>query len=209
MSLYDYNYDYNFDPNFPSMFASLSAIIFTFWIVFIIIFAISIIPKWKLFEKAGQPGWAAIVPFYNKYVLFDITWGNGILFLLTFIPGANAVIMIITWVKLAQAFGKDAGWACGLIFLNIIFLFIMAFSDDIVYVGVPGNQAKNGTGYGQPGYQQRPGYQNPYYQGNQQQYSQQSGYQQTSAPVDTKYCTACGIPMEKSVKFCPHCGKEQ
>lgn len=32
-----------------------------------------IIPMWKIFQKAGRPGWAAIVPVYNNWVLFEIT----------------------------------------------------------------------------------------------------------------------------------------
>ena len=53
------------------------------------------------------------------------------------IPIANAVIAIITLVKLAKAFGKGGGWACGLIFLEPIFICIMAFDGNIQYVGVP------------------------------------------------------------------------
>ena len=47
---------------------------------------LGIIAMWKIFEKAGEPGWAAIIPFYNLYVLFKITWGNGWKFLLLLIP---------------------------------------------------------------------------------------------------------------------------
>lgn len=77
------------------------------------------------------------MPFYNAYVLFKITWGSGWKFLLMLIPIANAVIAIITLVKLAKAFGKGGGWACGLIFLEPIFICIMAFDGNIQYVGVP------------------------------------------------------------------------
>ncbi len=98
---------------------------------------ISVIALWMLFQKANEPGWAAIVPFYNAYVLFKITWGSGWKFLLMLIPIANAVIAIITLVKLAKAFGKGGGWACGLIFLEPIFICIMAFDGNIQYVGVP------------------------------------------------------------------------
>ncbi len=98
--------------------------------------ALAIVAMWKIFEKAGEPGWAAIIPFYNIYVLFKITWGNGWNFLLLLIPIANIVILIITMVKLAKAFGKSGGFAVGLIFLSIIFYCILAF-DQSVYIGVP------------------------------------------------------------------------
>ena len=88
----------------------------------------------KIVKKAGKPGWAAIVPFYNLYVLFEIAWGKGLLFLLTLIPLANLVVMIILWVKLAKAFGKGGGFAVGLVFLNLIFTCILGFGK-AKYVG--------------------------------------------------------------------------
>lgn len=97
---------------------------------------LSIVALWKIFEKAGEPGWAAIIPFYNLYVLFKITWGSGWKFLLLLIPIANLVIAIITMVKLAKAFGKSGGFAVGLIFLSVIFYYILAF-DSSTYIGVP------------------------------------------------------------------------
>ena len=92
---------------------------------------------WAIFEKAFEPGWGALIPFYNNYLYFKITWGSGWKFLLLLIPIANIVIYIITLVKLAKAFGKDGGWACGLIFLEPIFMCITAFDNNIQYVGVP------------------------------------------------------------------------
>ena len=97
---------------------------------------LGVIALWKIFEKAGEPGWAAIIPFYNLYVLFKITWGNGWKFLFLLIPFANIVFAIITTVKLAKAFGKSGGFAVGLIFLSIIFYCILAF-DQSIYLGVP------------------------------------------------------------------------
>ena len=97
---------------------------------------LGVVAMWKIFEKAGEPGWAAIIPFYNLYVLFKITWGNGWKFLFLLIPVANLVFAIITMVKLAKAFGKSGGFAVGLIFLSIIFYCILAF-DQSTYLGVP------------------------------------------------------------------------
>ena len=105
-------------------------------VVYLAIAVLGIIAMWKLFEKAGEPGWASIIPFYNVYVLFKITWGSGWKFLLMLIPIANIVIAIITMVKLAKAFGKSGGFAVGLIFLSIIFYCILAF-DQSRYLGVP------------------------------------------------------------------------
>jgi len=120
----DYNYDYSYQASPGMSFLGLAVSV------------LAIIAMWKIFVKAGEPGWAAIIPFYNLYVLFKITWGNGWKFLLLLIPIANIVFYIITMVKLAKAFGKSGGFAVGLVFLSVIFYCILAF-DQSQYMGVP------------------------------------------------------------------------
>ena len=122
MENFDYSYSYQASPFMT--------------VVYLAVAVLGIVAMWKIFEKAGEPGWAAIIPFYNLYVLFQITWGSGWKFLLMLIPFANIVIAIITMVKLAKAFGKSGGFAVGLIFLSIIFYCILAF-DQSRYLGVP------------------------------------------------------------------------
>ena len=75
------------------------------------------------------------MPIYNTYVLFKITWGSGWFFLLLLIPIVNIVILIITYVKMARVFGRSGGFAVGLIFLNLIFMLILAFGD-AQYIGI-------------------------------------------------------------------------
>ena len=105
-------------------------------IIGIVVALVMIAGMWKMFSKAGEPGWASIIPFYNAYVLFKITWGSGIKFLLLLIPIANIVILIMTQIKLAKAFGKSTGFAVGLILLSPIFYVILGF-DSSEYLGVP------------------------------------------------------------------------
>ena len=95
---------------------------------------VSIIAQWKIFTKAGKPGWAAIIPFYNMYTLFEVAGMNGWMFLLMLIPIVNIIIMIMLYVNLAKSFGKSTGFAVGLIFLNFIFMLILGFGSD-QYVG--------------------------------------------------------------------------
>ena len=97
---------------------------------------ILLVGMWKMYSKAGEPGWASIIPLYNLYVLFKITWGKGIKFLLLLIPIVNIFIAIKTNIKLAKAFGKDTGFAIGLVFLTPIFYAILGFGD-AQYLGVP------------------------------------------------------------------------
>jgi len=106
----------------------------------IIVCVIGIIAMWKIFAKAGKPGWASIIPIYNLYVLYEISWGKGILFLLNLIVFIAPILAIITMVKLGKAFGKGGGFIAGLIFLPFIFLLILAFGS-AQYVGPGGAPA--------------------------------------------------------------------
>ena len=91
----------------------------------LMIFCVAVM--WKVFCKAGEPGWASLIPFYNLYVMTRITWGRGWLFIFGFLPLGNLIFAIFTMIKLAKVFGKKGGFACGLIFLSIVFLPILAF----------------------------------------------------------------------------------
>ncbi len=102
-------------------FGAAYTIIMLVWIV------VALVGMWKLYVKAGKPGWASIVPFYNLYCLYDMAFGIGWLFLLTFIPFVNFVITIIMLFKLARAFGQGIGFGFGLLFLTPIFMLILGF----------------------------------------------------------------------------------
>lgn len=127
--MYEYDYEIVSNNITGGLFAGYTIVVLALGIL-------GIVCNWKIYAKAGQPGWGALIPIYNVYLLFKITWGNGWYFLLTLIPIANVVIAILTQVKLAKVFGKYGGFAVGLIFLSFIFLPILAF-DKSEYVGVP------------------------------------------------------------------------
>ena len=99
------------------------------WLFYMAIIAFAIVVQWKLFEKAGKPGWASIVPIYNIIVLLEIVGKPWWYLLLLLVPVVNIVIMIMVMIALAQVFGKDSGFAVGLIFLGLIFMAILAFGD--------------------------------------------------------------------------------
>ena len=84
---------------------------------------------WVIFEKANIAGWKAIVPLYNTYCLYKMTWGNGWIFLSLIIPIVNIIVGIITIYKLAKVFGKGVGYFFGLLLLGILFYPLLAFSD--------------------------------------------------------------------------------
>ena len=196
------------------------------------VMVLTIVASWIMYAKAGEHGWAAIVPFYSSYVKFRIAgkqklfWGylvasiasivgcillmyeiiasglsvmtssymgsyydstygyagnrigahmGMLIFALILIIAAMiaaAVMNILCCVGLSHAFGKGAGFACGLIFLNVIFVCIIAFNKNIVYVGVGYKNNNNYYNpYGSNGYGQQYG-QNMYGNGANQQYGQ-------------------------------------
>jgi hypothetical protein len=95
-----------------------------FWLALVVLFIAS---AWKVFAKAGQPGWAAIIPIYNIVVLLQIV-GRPIWWLLLFcIPLVNFVIAILVYVDLAKSFGQSTGFAIGLLLLAPIFWPILGF----------------------------------------------------------------------------------
>lgn len=102
--------------------------------IILVMAVISIIALWRVFTKAGEPGWGSLIPFYNLYLLFKISWGNGWMFLFTFVPVANLIVSLIAYYKLCRAFGHGVGFFFGLLFLYPIFIMILAF-DSSEYLG--------------------------------------------------------------------------
>lgn len=116
----------------------------------LVAWVISIIPMWRIFEKADQPGWKAIIPVYSSYVLYKISWKPS-MFFITLVLGIIAstllqlndymalvvigviiniavmVLGILSNHKISKSFGHGVGFTVGLIFLSLIFLYILAF----------------------------------------------------------------------------------
>lgn len=114
-----------------------STFLLLFSLISLILVLISIIVLWTIFEKAGKPGWAAIIPIYNIIVFLDMVGRPWWWLLLTIVPGVNFIIGLILMFDLARVFGKGAGFAIGLILLQPLFLLILAF-DNSEYVGMQG-----------------------------------------------------------------------
>lgn len=101
------------------------------WAVFaFVVFLILVFAGWRIFEKAGKPGWAVIIPFYNVIILLEIVgkpwWW---LLLMIFVPLGNIIWGIWTINLLAKSFGKYEGFTVGLILLPFIFYPILGFGN--------------------------------------------------------------------------------
>lgn len=110
-----------------------------FYICILAFTVINCVFLWKIFTKAGIPGWWALIPFANYYKMFELFWenGKGWMFILMFIPIVNIVVSIMLCLKMAKSFGKGAGFGVGLIFLSTIFYAILAFGN-ASYIGANG-----------------------------------------------------------------------
>ena len=163
---------------------------------------LKIIGTWKILTKANKPGWGALIPFYNDYLLCQITgvnpWWIVIVIcsgFLSFIPviggllsfAASIYFAILLNVSLARSFGKEDSYAVGLILLAPIFYLILGTKDnnylgekpmdDVVFNKI--NQTANN---------------------NKSKTNNEN--------TNVKYCSSCGAQITKDTKYCPSCGKE-
>jgi hypothetical protein len=111
---------------------------------------------WRVFSKAGQPEWAAIIPIYNTIVLLRIVGRPWWWILLMLIPVVDFVLVVIIYLDLARSYGKGTGFGVLTIFFPFVCIPILGFGG-ARYLGPAG------AGGGQPPYpgQQYPPQQNP------------------------------------------------
>lgn len=106
-----------------------TSFVMIFALLYLAFIAFYIYCGWKLYEKAGKPGWASLVPIYNIVILMDIIRKPRWWVLLMLVPVVNIVILILTYLELAKAFGKSTGFAVGLFFFAFIFFPMLALGD--------------------------------------------------------------------------------
>lgn len=107
----------------------------------IIIFVLA--SYWKIFVKAGKPGWAILIPIYNVIVLLEIIGKPLWWIILMFIPFVNVIFGIWATNLLSKSFGKEEGFTIGLVLLPFIFYPILGFGD-ATYKGPAGDAANTG-----------------------------------------------------------------
>ncbi len=104
----------------------MSAVIIIIYLAIIVLYIAGV---WKTFDKAGKPGWAAIVPIYNVIVMLEIAKKPLWWIILILIPIVNIVIIIMVCIEIAKQFGKEGGFGVGLALLGFIFWPILGFGD--------------------------------------------------------------------------------
>lgn len=197
---------------FATLFGSMIGVLLVLLLVAPII-AVSLIANWKLFKKAGKKGWEAIVPFYNSWVLVEISgleWWWFLLMIATSILGtvsedlsglASLVSLFASfncWYNIAKKFKKDTTTSVLAGIFSFIFLIVFAFSKKDQYYaeekvskfGILGkffDKESNNDSQTKTAAETNP---------------------QTNVNNNSKYCVYCGAKLDGDYKFCPKCGKE-
>lgn len=130
----------NYDSSSVGAAAGIFAIISALIIPIIIIWVIMIISHWKIYEKAGKPGWAAIIPIYNIIVLLEIIGKPVWWILLLLIPCVNIVFAVWMTNLLSKSFGQSEGFTVGLLLLGVVFYPVLAFGN-YQYLGPSAKEA--------------------------------------------------------------------
>jgi len=132
---------------------------FHFTAVMLLVYLIILVPMilgwWKIFQKAGKPGWACIIPFYNFIVACEIVGKPIWWFLLMICPCINFIFVIWVANLISKSFGKSEGFTVGLVLLNPIFACILGFGD-AVYLGPSAKEAMANNRFGSSDYHQPP-----------------------------------------------------
>ena len=96
--------------------------------------------QWKIYVKAGEEGWKALIPIYNIYILLKIVGKPGWWLILMLIPLVNIIYIIWTYNMLSKSFGKDEGFTVGLVLAGVIFFPILGFGS-AAYQGPYGDKS--------------------------------------------------------------------
>jgi hypothetical protein len=119
----------SYDSSSAGAAAGIMALFAAMLIPIIIVWLIVIIGQWKVYAKAGKPGWACIIPIYNLIVLLEIV-GKPIWWIFLFIiPCVNIIFLVWTLNLLSKSFGQSEGFTIGLILLGFIFWPILGFGN--------------------------------------------------------------------------------
>ena len=94
----------------------------------VVLWVLSVIAYWRLFTKAGEPGWKSIIPIYSTYMVFlsaVSSMAAAVVMMILYV--IVLILSIVLYVKMSKAYGKGGGFAVGLLLLWPIFILILGF----------------------------------------------------------------------------------
>ncbi|MBQ2604685.1 MAG: DUF5684 domain-containing protein [Acutalibacteraceae bacterium] len=195
--MYDTDYYYQYTTQSSSGNAFTNFLSFAMTVILIISY-------WKMFQKAGEQGWKAIVPLYNSYTLTSLVFKSGWYFLIMLIPVANIVFYIMMVFRLAKAYGRSTAFGFGMLFLPYVFFPIVGFDKTSQYLGNPayGIVGNYGGGSFITGGQVPQGYSDNYYQNLQNNpYNPDNVYGQDNTANQAQNFQAQGGYTQKTDDF--------
>lgn len=131
-------YGITYTKNEFNLFSVLEAMFGMIMIISFILMVVTFIAQWKVYKKAGKPGWAVLVPFYNVIVLLEIAELPIWYLVLYFIPFANIYVAFKVPIEVAHKFNKSTAFGVGLALFGFIFYMILGFGDSTY-----GNNSQN------------------------------------------------------------------
>jgi len=145
---------YDFGDVLANVFTGATVVGWVIGIILLLVFLAMI--RWKIFVKAGEKGWKSLIPIYGTYTEYKLVW-DGKWYWFQFIAGlisgfavgipligptlffASLIFLTVFRVILAMqesyAFNKGDGFAIGLMTFKFVFQILLAFDNDIKYVG--------------------------------------------------------------------------
>ncbi len=109
---------------------------YVLFLYFLPYFLLQIVGLYKMFQKAGKPGWKAIIPIYNYWVWVKIIGKPWWWFVLLFVPVINVLVYLGILVEIAKVFGKFSfgSHVLAVLFSPLYFLYL-GFADSEIYIG--------------------------------------------------------------------------
>ena len=135
----------DYDPSSAPSAGVVAALFGAFLIPTLIITVILVVSMWKIYIKAGKPGWAAIIPIYNIIVLLEIVGKPTWWIILFLVPCANIVVAVWITNLLSKSFGQSEGFTIGLLLLSFVFWPILGFGN-YQYLGPAAAEAQQNGG---------------------------------------------------------------
>lgn len=96
-------------------------------VIILVIMVLAIVGCWKMFVKAGQPGWGILIPIYNAILMLRVAGRPAWWLILMFVPLVNIFVQVMIMADIVHNFGKGFGFLLGTIFLPFIFFPILGF----------------------------------------------------------------------------------
>ena len=225
MDTYANSYNYNWNSYHTALDDTVFSIIFVilgiFLLLAIIICIFTVIGQWKMFQKAGEKGWKALIPVYNVYTLCQLTGVNPWWLVIVFVAGvlsdlfpllsmigslASLYFSVLLAISTARSYQKEDAYAIGLLFFPPVFYMILGFGkneylgkkpmNDIIFnafSGAMSSSASTGSSASS---------------NSSSVEAEVLDVEDNSSSEQVQFCTQCGKKISRYDRFCPHCGKE-